>query len=57
LTIAPADPHDEAPVTTLCGRLLDQAALLGVLNTLYNTLHMPLLLVECVEIGEDVKHK
>ena len=34
-----------APVTTLCGPLRDQAALLGVLNGLYD-LHLPLLLVE-----------
>ena len=48
LTITQATDDDEAPVTTLYGRLIDQAALLGVLNTLYNALHMPLLLVECV---------
>jgi hypothetical protein len=34
------------PVTTLEGELSDQAALLGVLNTLYE-LHLPLLLVFC----------
>ncbi len=53
LTITPANHDDETPVTTLYGRLLDQAALLGVLNTLYNTMHLPLLLVECVEVGND----
>ena len=36
---------DETPVTTLKGQLIDQAALLGVLNTLYNW-HYPLLAVE-----------
>jgi hypothetical protein len=40
-----SDAEGENPVTTLCGRLLDQAALLGVLNALYG-LHLPLLSVE-----------
>ena len=35
----------EAPATILCGRLLDQGALLGVLTGLYS-LHLPLLSVE-----------
>lgn len=35
-------------VTTLSGSLRDQAALLGVLNLLYD-LHCAILLVECVE--------
>ena len=34
--------------TLLVGRLPDQAALTGVLNTLYE-LHLPVLLVECLE--------
>ena len=34
--------------TVLVGRLPDQAALSGVLNTLYE-LHMPVSLVECLE--------
>ena len=37
-----------ATATTLFGRLPDQAALIGVLNTLYDQ-HLPLLTVECVE--------
>ena len=37
---------DEAPVATLVGRLADQAALMGVLNTLYNYYHCPVLEVE-----------
>jgi len=36
---------NEAPVTTLIGRLKDQAQLMGVLTGLYD-LHMPLLSVE-----------
>jgi len=46
LTITPIEGDDEfsQPVTVLKGCLPDQAALLGVLNTLYN-LRYPLLLV------------
>lgn len=39
--------REQGPVTTLEGILLDQAALAGVLTTLYS-LHLPLLLVEYV---------
>ena len=39
---------DEAPVTLLVGRFIDQAALAGVLNTLYD-LGFPLLTVELLE--------
>jgi hypothetical protein len=35
-------------VTTLTGQFRDQAALLGLLNTIYN-LHLPLLQVEYLE--------
>ena len=45
MTITTDDQAGEAPVTTLSGWLRDQAALLGVLNTLYD-LHLPLLSVE-----------
>jgi len=37
---------DGTPVSILTDRLRDQAALLGVLNTLYD-LQLPLLSVEC----------
>ena len=46
LTITTTEQEDEAPVTTLVGDLSDQAALLGVLNTLYDYYHAPLLSVE-----------
>jgi hypothetical protein len=36
--------------TTLVGRLPDQAALSGVLNTLYENQY-PVLSVECLEVG------
>ena len=39
---------DEAPVTVLTGRFVDQAALAGVLNTLYD-MGFPLLKVERLE--------
>lgn len=35
-------------MTELVGQLLDQAALLGILNTLYD-LHLPILSVTCLE--------
>jgi hypothetical protein len=40
----------EPPVTTLVGELADQAALAGVLNTLYE-LHLPVLSVERLSTG------
>ena len=36
MTITTTGQTGEAPVTTLAGRLRDQAALCGVLNTLHN---------------------
>jgi hypothetical protein len=36
------------PVTILTGRMIDQAALIGVINSLYD-FGYPLLSVECVE--------
>jgi len=45
MAITPEATADEPPVTILVGHLLDQAALAGVLNTLYE-MHLPLLTVE-----------
>ena len=42
-----SDGH--VPVTVLTGQLMDQAALFGVLTTLYS-LGLPLLSVECTSI-------
>lgn len=42
LKIAVSAGEEESVVTQLSGELMDQAALLGVLNTLYD-LHLPLL--------------
>jgi len=38
----------EYPMTTLTGQLIDQAALIGVLNSLYD-MGCSILFVECVE--------
>ena len=39
---------NQYPVTTLTGRMADQAALIGVINSLYD-FGCPLISVECVE--------
>jgi hypothetical protein len=50
MAITERSPETEAPVTTLLGELADQAALVGVLNTLYE-LHLPMLSVERLSAG------
>lgn len=40
-------PSEEPAICTLEGELLDQAALIGVVNTLYE-LHLPVLSVKCL---------
>jgi hypothetical protein len=45
LTIDAHLDEGQRPVTTLTGKLLDQAALLGVLNQVYD-LGLPLMLVQ-----------
>jgi hypothetical protein len=45
---------DGQPETILVGRLADQAALSGILNSLYE-LHMPVLSAECVD-SESRRH-
>ena len=45
MQIAKSSGAGQVPVTILVGRLRDQAALLGVLNSLYE-LHLPILSVE-----------
>jgi hypothetical protein len=47
LTITPASQDEVTTVTTLVGHVIDQAALAGVLNALYN-LQLSLLSVECL---------
>ncbi len=45
MAITSTTTKEKLPVTLLVGQLIDQAALSGVLNTLYE-LHLPLLSVE-----------
>ena len=52
VTITTTRQTSEAPVTTLSGWLVDQAAVLGVLNTLHD-LRLPLLSVQCEDWEED----
>ena len=47
MTITEDSSEAKPLVTTLLGELSDQAALVGVLNTLY-ALHLPVLSVECL---------
>jgi hypothetical protein len=49
MNITTSDEADNEQ-STLVGRLPDQAALSGLLNTLYDT-QFPVLSVECLEIG------
>jgi hypothetical protein len=46
MSITTTGEADEASVSTLVGPLLDQAALMGVLTTLYDYYHCPLLSIE-----------
>jgi hypothetical protein len=54
MTIDLIKGEGDSPVTTLAGELSDQAALFGVLNTLYN-LHLPVLSVECLRVEKEKK--
>jgi hypothetical protein len=47
MSIRAAPQPDEPVVTVLTGALLDQAALAGVMTTLYE-LHLPVLSVQCL---------
>ena len=49
MKIASSGPQEMNTVTTLSGSLIDQAALFGVLKSLYD-MRFPLLSVECVEV-------
>ena len=54
MTITVDSENEQKPVTTLEGLLTDQAALSGILNTLYD-LHLPVLSVEYVRAGDNLK--
>jgi hypothetical protein len=47
-------PPDQAPITTLTGEFIDQAALTGALGALCD-LGMSLLLVECLNVADPRK--
>ena len=49
MTIRPPSVEASPPITTLEGELYDQAALAGVLNTLYE-MHLTVISVERLEI-------
>jgi hypothetical protein len=49
MTISTRRTDDETLITQLEGKLADQAALSGVLNTLYD-MQLPVLSVECLEV-------
>lgn len=48
MEISSARTLDNQPLTILTGRLIDQAALAGVLHSLYE-MHLPLIKVELLE--------
>lgn len=48
MTLTRETTAEKLKITVLKGHLPDQAALSGVLNTLYD-LHLPLLNVECID--------
>jgi hypothetical protein len=50
MSISRLDAGEGVHVSTLEGELADQAALAGVLNTLYE-LHLPVLSVECIHVS------
>ena len=52
MTISAGLDEGRRPVTTLTGQLMDQAALLGVLNTLYSYYQLPLLSVEFIAVDD-----
>ena len=51
MTLTRETKAEDLKTTILLGHLPDQAALSGVLNTLYD-LHLPLLKVECIDEPE-----
>jgi hypothetical protein len=53
MTIQTTHSSEHPKITTISGHLLDQAALSGVLSTLYE-LHLPLLSVENLDIPSTV---
>jgi len=50
MTITSSNQSGGGMVTTLSGSIIDQAALFGVLNALYE-MRLPLISVECLEVN------
>lgn len=50
LEINSSSQEGKSTVTTISGSIIDQAALFGVLNALYD-MRLPLLSVECLEVN------
>ena len=50
LNVTEVDPTDDLPETILVGRLADQSALAGVLDTLHEH-HLSIVSVDCLEVG------
>jgi len=50
MTIEYENVLNQYPITILTGQLIDQSALVGVINSLYD-FGCPIILVECVEAG------
>ena len=50
LEINPSSKEGKQTITTLSGSIIDQAALFGVLKSIYD-MRLPLLSVECVEVN------
>jgi hypothetical protein len=55
MQIATTQREDQKPVTTLRGEVRDQAALMGVLNSLYQ-MHMTILSVDCESCSDSSDH-
>ena len=49
LNLSEVSDADEMSISVLVGRMIDQAALSGLLNSLYE-LHLPLLSVDCLDV-------
>ena len=56
MTVTIIGGKDTPETTTLEGRLLDQAALTGVINTLYD-LGLPLVSVECLDCTNSIEEQ
>ena len=50
MTISAEEDENQNYMTILTGQVRDQAMLVGVLTTVYNLSHLPLLSVECISV-------